>query len=170
MPSNVRYAIKGSQRAENSLSRFLSRLENFVEIGPEVHRLFKQQAREAFATEGRTIGYSWRGYTGSEWLYGIIKKRMLGEQNGSRLLRWEPGNERLYPSLVDARHPEHVWRVEGKTFIFGTSVPYAYKHQLGQGRGPWWALFPSIKARPFLGVSRRTAAELRRVTARHVGI
>lgn len=170
MAVRTRYVIKGSGRAESAISRFMSRIENFQEAGPKIHRVVVSDLKKTFKTEGRNINESWPKYTGQEALYGFIKRKMLGDKIGSRLLRWEPGNERLYPSVVDSRHPEHVWRVKGKEFQFGTRVPYAYKHQYGKGRGPWWAGFGKVKRRTFLGLSRKAGAEIRRRMARHVGI
>lgn len=152
------------------MERFRARLKNFRAVGPQVHRVFRRQAMGTFHTRGRNIGYHWPGYTGSERVYGEIKKAMLGRDQGSRLLRWENGRERLYPSVVSAHHPEHVWRVEGDTFVFGTRVPYAGKHQRGEGRGPAWAGFPKIKKRPFLAVNRESAAQIRRIMLRWIGI
>ena len=165
-----KYVIKGGPRARRSIQEFISNLENFRAIGDEVHKIVRDDHERTFKTEGGNIRAKWPRYTGSEFLYGILKKRMLGEKLGERLLRWEEGKERLYPSVVEASHPEHVWKVEGREFVFGTKVPYAYRHQLGKGTGPASLGSPQIKERRFIGLSRKGAADIRRAMARHVGI
>jgi len=97
------------------------------------------------------------------------KPSMLSTVNGGRL-RWEAGRERLFPSVISPRHPEHVWRVKDGSFEFGTSVPYAANHQYGRGRGPAWAGFPKIKKRKFLALTRRTAANITVIIRRYMGL
>ncbi|MFP4598049.1 MAG: hypothetical protein ACLFVJ_07345 [Persicimonas sp.] len=177
MPAQVDYIIKGSPRAEDALKRFMAHINGFEKLGPQMHRYLRKVARRTFSTEGREIGESWPWYTGSETLYGIIKHKLVAGtvvgrrgQQAVQLLRWKPGQERLFPSVVSARHPEHVWHTDNQSFTFGTRVPYARNHQEGKGRGPWWAGFPKIKQRRFLGLSRKHVAEIRRMISRFIGI
>lgn len=167
----VEFLIKGSPRAEHVLDEFLSRIENLVGMGPHLHAYLAKWQKEVFETQGAKAGRKWPGYTGSERLYGTIKRMLIGRKYGKRLLRWAPGRERLFPSLVSFDHPEHVWELnkKGKFFEFGTKVPYAANHQFGRGRGPAWAGFPKIKARPFLNLTKKQVADIRRMMARYVG-
>lgn len=169
MPVETKFVVTGSQRAADALRDFARDAENLHEVGPQIHRQLISDHWAAFETEGRAIGENWPGYTGQEALYGVIKRKILDTDN-NRLLRWEPGQERLFPSVVSPTHPEHVWRVKDGKFEFGTSVPYAINHQEGKGRGPWWAGFPKIKQRRFLKLTRRTAAKITRIIRTHMGL
>lgn len=170
MPIRMRQAIRGTKRAQASIERFFVTQETVDEGAQQIFRYMRGRARENFETQGRTAGGQWEGYTGDEKPYGIIKRILIGDQNGSRLLRWTPGSERLFPSVVSQGHPEHIEEVRGSTIRFGTSVPYAANHQHGIGRGPLWAGRPSIKERRFLTITAADAAEIRRIMAQVVGI
>ena len=170
MAYGFKQVLTGSPRAERSLREMKSNLENFREVGPEVHRLIRDQVKKTFETEGANIGYRWPDYTGPESLYGEIKKSILGDKRGSRLLRWSSDRERLFPSWTDESHPEHVWRIEGSTFIFGSKVPYAAQHEKGEGRGPEWAGQAPIKKRPIAALNRQTVARMSVIFRRHVGV
>jgi len=167
MPVDTKFVVTGSERAADALRDFARDAENLDEVGPKIHRQLISDHWAAFETEGRHIGENWPGYTGQEALYGFIKRKLVGEPG---LLRWEPGQERLFPSVVSPTHPEHVWRVKGGKFEFGTSVPYAVNHQEGRGRGPAWAGFPKIKQRRFLKLTRRTATKITRIIRTHMGL
>jgi hypothetical protein len=169
MPAGIEFTVTGGKRAAKALREFADKADNLEAIAPQVHQQLISDHWAVFETQGRHIGENWPGYTGQEALYGFIKSKMLGI-NENRLLRWEPGRERLFPSVVSPTHPEHVWRVKDGAFEFGTSVPYAKNHQEGSGRGPAWAGFPKIKQRRFLGLTRRTAAKITRLIRSHMGL
>lgn len=166
----ARYALTNSPRAKGALREFKRKVGSLEPVGPEIHSALIRQTQKVFDTDGGEIGESWPGYTGSERLYGAIKSQLIGYPTNERKLRWSPGRERLFPSLMSSSHKQHVWRADGMNFEFGTSVPYAGKHQKGKGRGPFWAGFPKVKARPFLAISDKTAAEIRRILLRHIGV
>lgn len=170
MISNVRYSVRGSKRANDSLQRFALDDEKFIEGADRIFRYVKLITKRNFESESSGMGGRWPGYTGDERIYGIIKKVLIGRQHGSRLLRWAPGMERLFPSLTDNQHPDQITRVDGRTIIYGTAVPYAYKHQIGSGLGPKWAGSPRIKQRRFLSLTPQMIAEIRRIIAKTVGI
>lgn len=167
MVASPHYRVTGGPRAERAFREFAKNAENLEEIGPAIHRQLISDHRAAFETNGRYIGQRWPGYTGSEKVYGFVKEKLVGHR---KPLRWEAGRERLFPSVVSPRHPEHVWRVKDGKFEFGTSVPYAANHQYGRGRGPAWAGFPKIKQRKFLALTRRTAAKITRLIRQHMGL
>lgn len=86
------------------------------------------------------------------FLIGVMKEQFATE--GSRALKWEalspryaawkernyPGKtilrltDRLYNSLTRVGSPDMIYEPEDKGMLFGTRVPYAGKHQLGEGR------------------------------------
>lgn len=167
MPVDTRFVTTGGPRAARALREFAKKAENLEAVAPQIHQLLLLDARKTFATNGRHIGERWPGYTGSERVYGFVKQKLVGHR---KLLRWEAGRERLFPSVTSPRHPEHVWRVKDGSFEFGTSVPYAANHQYGRGRGPAWAGFPKIKKRKFLALTRRTAANITVIIRRYMGL
>jgi len=169
MAESIKYVVTGSKRAADAMRAFADKASNLEEVGPEIHDALTRSHVRIFKTQGREGVGQWPGYTGQEAVYGFIKREVFGI-GPDRLLRWEPGNERLFPSVVSQRHPEHVWRIKDGEFEFGTSVPYARHHQEGSGRGPAWAGFPKIKKRVFLTLTRSTAAEVTRIIRKHMGL
>lgn len=115
--------------------------EMFDEV---VHPWMINHVRTQFETSGRHGGAAWEGY-GNEPKYKAFKRRVVGRLE---LLRWAPdeGKERLYPSLVNTGHPDHVWQRDNHSARFGTSVPYASDLEEG-GVGPFDERYPG---RPIL--------------------
>lgn len=99
------------------------RLEPVLE-GPvtnAVHELFGQR----FSTEGRYGGDAWAPLSAGT----LAAKRRIGRANMGILRRYN----RLWASLVKRSAPEGYRIVSDRQLIVGTSVPYAPKHQLGEG-------------------------------------
>ena len=86
--------------------------------------------KRQFATKGKRGGTPWPKYD-AEPIYRIIKRKFGGGLGN--MLRWTPGNERLYPSMISPTHPEHVFVSRQRSVAMGTSVPYAIRHQRGTG-------------------------------------
>ena len=170
MVVNVRYMVRGSKRANDSLQKFALDDDAFAEGSQRIFSYLREVSRRNFISQSSGEGGKWPGYTGDERLYGIIKKQLIGEKYGTRLLRWAPGMERLFPSLTENRHPDQIAETNGRTIIFGTAVPYASNHQYGQGRGPKWAKEPRVKQRRFLSLTPQMIAEIRRIIASVTGI
>lgn len=159
------FEIIGSERAMDSLNRFLESAENFQGVAPDVHRFLLKHTKDVFRTEGQAGGVKWPQYAGNDEKYGAFKAGLLKRR--PQLLRWSAGRERLYPSLTDERHPEHVFAVSGRSMRFGTKVPYAWRHQHGKGIGPFGEMIPK---REFLVLGPRGVAEIRRIISRYMGI
>lgn len=88
-----------------------------------------------FETYGAHGGRPWQGY-GAEPRYAEIKKEMLGHNH---VLRWEiGGQELLYPSLTDRRHPNFYFRTGPHHMSIGTTVEHAADIERPT-RGPWWS-------------------------------
>ena len=95
----------------------------------EIHQDFYSRAMpQWFGSWGQG---TWHDYY-NEPRYEKMKRGVLGKPTGNlAILRWtkgwggspaEPG-ERLYPSLVDPTHREHVYNTTKYRFSFGTKVP-----------------------------------------------
>lgn len=161
------FAISGSPRVKRALGELLDNVQDWDALGPEVHSFLIQKQVALFASEGTSEGITWPKYEGNDWKYGLYKRGILGDTYGSRLLRWEPGKERLYPSLTQDGHGEHVWRVERQKFTFGTSVPYASNHQHGTGIGP---LGEPIPQRRIAVLGTGSIVELKQMILKFVGL
>jgi hypothetical protein len=161
------FVIAGSPRVRTALQDLLDNTQDWDALGPQVHDFLIQKQIALFASEGSSEGVAWPKYAGNDWIYGIFKRAILGPTYGKRLLRWEPGRERLFSSLVSSKHPEHIWQVEKQKFTFGTSVPYAYKHQKGVGRGPFGERIPK---REMAVLSTQSIVELKQIILTFIGL
>jgi hypothetical protein len=161
------FVISGSTRVRGVLQGLMDNAEDWRALGPEVHDFLIRKELELFATEGGSEDAKWPDYSGQEPKYAVYKKELIGETYGKRLLRWTPGHEILFPSLVSSRHPDHVWDVQKASFTFGTRVPYAMNHQKGQGEGP---LGEPIAQRKVVVLSTASIVELKQLILRFVGL
>lgn len=97
-----------------------------------IHPWMLAHMARQFGSGGSWGGKPWGRYE-SEPKYAGMKKALVGHTTP---LRWEPGRERLYPSLVQPTHPEHLWESDRASARFGTRVPWAADLQRG-GIGPY---------------------------------
>jgi|AKVG01.1.fsa_nt_gi hypothetical protein len=51
-----------------------------------------------------------------------------------RTTRVDEDSGRLDDSLESAVHPDHIWEVRPKSFVFGTKVPYSEAHAIHRMR------------------------------------
>lgn len=102
-----------------------------------------RHVRRQYATRGRrSPGGQWETYRqAGERKYMWFKEAVV-DANEYELLRWEPGNERLYPSLLVKSHPDHVRRIRGASFQYGTRVPYANRLFQQGGTNPFGESYP----------------------------
>ena len=126
-------------------------------------RTFTEILTEQFRTQGRRGGTPWVGYQ-NEPRYRPIKFLFGG--GFSRILRWRQGRERLYPSLVEANHPQHVFKSRRGTAKMGTSVPYAVKHQEGRGMQKFDNI--ALPRRRIIALKKSDTAGWARVVQRHI--
>lgn len=119
--------------------------------------------RAQYATQGARGGRSWAGYD-DEPVYSRIKIAFGGGLG--RILRWRPGRERLYPSLVAPSHAEHVYRPDRLGVTIGTSVPYARRLHFGIGEQPFDRI--PLTARAIIALTRSDFRAWVRVIQRHV--
>jgi hypothetical protein len=108
---------------------------------------------ERFASQNATEGRKWANYS-REPLYRAFKQSVLGDLT---VLRWKGGKEeRLYTSLTNPAHPEHVHRVTRDTVEVGTTVPYA-RRLLSDGKNQ----FGEIRSgRDFITLGERSRLRL----------
>jgi hypothetical protein len=103
-----------------------------------VHTLMLHHCERMFETEGvESMHGRWQNYQPQEMDYFAYKSAKLGAE-ADHILQWGKMKKRLGPSLFDASHKDHIWKVaqDGKSAEFGTKVPYAKKHQEGTNQIP----------------------------------
>ena len=164
-----RYSVVGSERANRSLNRYTENIKSWPTVSDMIFRYLAARTKEAFNNEGR--GVNWPDYWAQEPQYGAMKRSIFQREGQGglfpNLLRWMPGQEVLFPSLMNPRHPDAVRLIEDDRIVYGTSVPYAARHQHGRGTNEQGEPIP---ARPFLVLLAEDIAEIRRRIAEHVGI
>lgn len=135
--------------------------------------------QEVYAEQGGPTGTRWQGYDRSgEYKYKQFKKSILDMENIPRgnqpggLMRW--GNwgdheERLYPSLTNPNHPDHVWEKNKLSAKYGTEVPYAERltksgvNQFGESRParPLLTMADQWKASMMTGIEQWYKSQLK---------
>ena len=166
---STRHEIRGGPRAQASLDSFFDDVNAWPEASGRIFHYLAGVTKEGFDNEGRVE--KWPDYWQQEPKYGMKKLGIFSDE-GNRslfpnLLRWTTGNEVLFPSLMSAQHPDAVRRVTDQGFVYGTSVPYAGRHQHGIGTNEEGEPIPR---RRFLIIEARDEAEARRIIAQEVGI
>ena len=166
----ARLAVRGSRRANASLSKYFDNIRSWPRLSDDIFFYLQEITRESFNEEGRE-GIKWPDYWAQEQKYGGKKWAKFIEAGEERLfprlLRWLPGRERLFPSLMHARHPNAIRHVRDDHLEYGTSVDYAARHQHGQGENEFGE---PVAERPFLVIVAEDVAAIRRMIADHVGI
>lgn len=117
-----------------------------------------------FASKGRRGNTPWAGYD-AEPVYKRIKIKYGGGTD--RILRWVEGKERLFPSLARTSHPEHLFTSGRHSVAMGTTVPYAARHQQGDGRQPYDKI--PLPRRPIIALTSFDTRAWFRAIARHIG-
>ncbi len=130
--------------------------------GPQVQS-FTRIMELQFKTKGRRGGTPWVGYD-NEPRYRPIKFLLGGGLDN--ILRWTPGRERLFPSLTNVSHADHVFKAGRRSVVMGTSVPYAIRHQKGLGV----TKFDKIRTpkRPIIALTKRDVRGWARAIQRHI--
>lgn len=132
-------------------------LEDWTPFFEELHPIWLASREEQFRTAGRAYGTPWPMYSRAtgEHQYAAVKASIFGRKlSQADLLRWlnSDGRERLYPSIVNASHPDHIYRVTPTSGEYGTSVPYAENHEYGTGKMPEWAGGRPVPKRPLMSL------------------
>lgn len=153
----MRITIEGStERIETQIAVAGGMLDDLTPLWGAVSQIWARTRAQVFATRGASLGSAWPTYrqTG-ERQYAAIKSSIFGRRVGDGdILRWQPGRERLYPSLTDRSHPEYIERTQRDSLTLGTAVPYASDHNRGQGRAPERLGGHAIPRRPFMRFGR----------------
>lgn len=119
--------------------RFIAEgVTDFSTYFPRLHPAWLESRREVIDSQGWAINRPWPTYeeTDEQYAYRWYKEGVLGHAvTPGDILRWDaPGiDERLVPSLVEAKHKEHVFEVTKVESRMGTAVPYARHIDSGQG-------------------------------------
>lgn len=110
--------------------------------------------RAQFRSEGARGGHPWDRYT-NEPRYAAMKARVLGASGRVMpILRWVPAwqdapgpKERLYPAMVDAKHPGHLFAAKPLEAEMGLqrSLGYARDLQMGGRMQRWDNVVPPAR-------------------------
>lgn len=151
----------GLDRLQRELDEMGERARGWTDTAPRVHDFLLTRQRELWETQGASEAKPWPGLP-PKW---AALKKALGVD--PRPLRWEPGvRERLFPSLTDPRHRLHVFEVVNREEVrFGTAVPYASRHDQGQGKNPFGE---TIRERPLATLSDRNQLRLGQLLAVYI--
>lgn len=153
---SVNFGVSGLKQAKVDMGLAYKRVRNLMPVWRQIHNghprnppmgfmNFVQVMRKRFETKGVFGGNPWQRYLGVEGLYLIIVKaprlRASKAWDGEPMLRWTKSKsatprqkERLYPSFVKVKHPEHVFEASPKQARMGSRVPYAHLHHRGIGQ------------------------------------
>lgn len=125
-----------------------------------------EHLRKQFDSEGWYGGSPWADYS-NEPFYRGYKRAIVGHL---KILRWElGGRERLYPSLVNSTHPDHIVEMTPTSYRRGTRVPYARRLVEG-GVGPFGERYPGRDIFGMRGTQRnRLFVEIQRDILRRIG-
>jgi hypothetical protein len=152
---------------ESALQSAVSGVTDWTDAWELLRGPWEARGREMFASKGASTGTPWPLYKDTvernRYVYAkasILKRKVSSLQE----LRWEPGRERLYPSLTDTRDQFAVWDVSPLELRSGTSLGYAGSHNLGIGTAPDWAGGHVTPRRPLLGMSPQFVEDTRRMT------
>ena len=149
----------------------ISALEDLSPLFAAIHPAYLQNAERVFSTAG--FG-SWPTYEQAEGLqYPTVKSIILGwSMTAADLLRWDRfgGQERIYPSMTDANHPENVADISARHAEFGTSVPHAINHETGSGTGPKWGGSKPVPQRQLTLTDRQFLDDVQQTTSVFAGV
>jgi len=153
--------VDGVKDVDKLLADMAMRTRKWTVLAPRIHDFLLIRERELFDSGGASEGKAWAGY-GAEPKYKAWKQAVLGDLT---VLRWKGGKaERLYPSLVDARSPHHVWRTGSDEVAMGTSLRYAERLHRG-GTNMFGEPMP---ARPLVGLGPRSVGRLAQLITLYV--
>ena len=145
--------IRGAEAVAKLLRGMEHRIERWTDAAPRIHDFLLVRQEELFASGGASEGQRWADY-GQEPKYKAYKQAVLGDLT---VLRWKGGkNERLYPSLVDPRRPNHAFSVGSNEVAMGTSLKYAKRLMRG-GKNMFGEPMP---ARQLVGLGNRSTLRL----------
>jgi phage gpG-like protein len=97
-------------------------LNDLTPVWTPIHQIYIAFIKEQFASEGAYAGVKWEPLNKK---YAAWKAQTAP---GKTILRFR---DRLYGSLTDEKHPEHVFRTGPGWMDYGTKVFYARIHQTG---------------------------------------
>lgn len=156
-------ADKAAQGLAALLRDMGGRITGWTAAAPKVHDFVLARLQEHVASEGRDTGTPWAPLEAGEPKWAALKAALGADP---RPLRWEPGvRERLVPSIINRRHPLHVFEVRGGDVRVGTRVQYARRHDEGIGLNPFGEKIP---ARRLVGMSKRGRGRLSQLLAIYI--
>ena len=139
------------------------RVTRWQDTSPKLHKWLLLRIKQQIESQGQAEGTPWPSLEQSEPRWAKLKAALGADP---RPLRWRPGErERLVPSLINPRHPLHIFAARGDAQVFGTAVPYAARHQNGTGVNPFGEPIPR---RPLVTLSERSRSRLAQLLAIYI--
>lgn len=139
------FSVDGHKQLKDTLGIATNAVKDWRPAFDQIHDDFTDRVMPSqFGSVGAG---TWQDYW-AEPRYAAMKRGVLGQKPFSKLsiLRWAAGGfgatkakpgERLYPSLTQQTHKDHVYNTTPHRFSFGTRVPYAKKLQRGGYTQKW---------------------------------
>lgn len=126
---SVETDIDGLDAILSRIERLEGRTRDIRPLAEVLHDWLVGRMETAFETQGQSQGSKWAGYQ-QEPRYRAYKRKRASALN---VLRWisDDSTERLYPSLTQKTHPDHVWKVQKSRILFGTRTPWARRIESG---------------------------------------
>lgn len=170
----IQIVVDGDVVLSRRLGVLASKVKDLRPAWADVHGIFVDAMVRRFASQGSEGGETWDHYS-REPRYAAYKRRKLGLARGSRMpvLRWAPyasrrafPRERLYPSLTDPSHPEHVYRAGKLDVAIGSTTPWGRGLNRGGEVQRWDRV--AIPARKIIRFSEGTKRAMVRAILRHL--
>lgn len=161
----------GMERLQTGLQLGSGALQDWSTFWGAVSIIWARTRAQVFETRGASVNRQWPTYSQTgERQYAAIKSSIFRRRVGAQdLLRWQPGRERLFPSLTDESHPEYVDERSPESITLGTRVPYASNHNRGQGRAPEHLGGHTIPRRPFMAIGRPMTRQIATALGNYAG-
>jgi phage gpG-like protein len=140
---SIEARVFGEEIVNRRLLRFAATTVDASDAFRQIVGILRDATEQNFATRGRSGGSIWRDLSKPY-------ARRTGRRVSERILRL---TDRLYDSLVDPTHPEHVEEVGPTQMRWGSRVPYGVYHQSSAPRS-------RIPYRPPVRLSQRRRQEV----------
>jgi phage gpG-like protein len=122
--------LAGDVQVSRELLRFAGRMEDATPAFRQIASELRGDERRQFDELGGFASGGWRPLAPSTVASKLRSTDPTVSGNAERPLH---ATERLMRSLTDEHDQDHIEQVEPDQLTFGTSVPYASFHQLGEG-------------------------------------
>ena len=146
--------IFGETVVANKFERMAKDAKNATPVFKEISKYLMQITETQFESQGRRGGGSWKHNT-PKW----TKRKIVKGWNPLILHQMHPRSGSLRRSVTRPRTKGQVLVITNTSINFGSSLPYAGRHQYGYGKTP---------ARPFLKVTKGDSKKITQMLSDHL--